>query len=59
MKRFINQYVDLSAQVNKLNEADAGTSAYHELSAAGIENLRLATAELLTQPIALPVSAPQ
>tara|TARA_R110002073_G_scaffold69905_3_gene173183 strand:- start:3029 stop:5833 length:2805 start_codon:yes stop_codon:yes gene_type:complete len=47
MRRFVNQYVDLNVQVHKTNEADAGTSAYGKLSAAGLESLRLATAKLL------------
>ena len=47
MRQFINQYVDLNVQVTKVDEADAGTSAYGRLSASGIEQLRLATAELL------------
>ncbi len=47
MRRFISQYVELDAQVNKVNEADAGTTAYGRLSAAGLETLRLATAKLL------------
>jgi len=47
MQRFVNQYVDLNAQVNKTNEADAGTSAYGRLSASGLETLRMAAAKLL------------
>jgi hypothetical protein len=47
MQRFVNHYVDLNAQVNKRNEADAGTTAYGRLSALGLETLRLATAKLL------------
>ncbi len=50
LQRFVNQYVDLNAQVNKTNEADAGTTAYGRLSALGLEKLKLATAELLTGP---------
>lgn len=48
IRRFINQYVDLNAQVHKTNEADAGTTAYNRLSATGLETLRLAVAKLLT-----------
>jgi hypothetical protein len=47
MQRFVNHYVDLNAQVNKTNEADAGTTAYGRLSALGLETLKLATAKLL------------
>ena len=47
MQRFVNQYVDLNAQVNKTHEADAGTSAYGRLSASGIETLRMAASMLL------------
>lgn len=50
MRRFINQYVDLNAQVNKTSEEDAGTSSYGRLSAMNLEALRLATAELLKLP---------
>ena len=49
MRRFVNQYVDLNAQVNKTNEEDAGTTAYGRLSALGLETLKLATAELLEE----------
>ncbi len=49
MRRFVNQYVDLNAEVNKTNEEDAGTTAYGRLSAAGLETLRLATAKLLEE----------
>jgi len=49
MRLFVNQYVDLNAQVNKTDEADAGTSVYGRLSAAGIEALRIATAKLLVE----------
>jgi len=49
MREFVNQYVDLNAQVHKTNDADAGTSAYDRLSAIGIEKLRSATARLLVE----------
>lgn len=48
MQRFVNQYANLNAQVTKTNEADAGTTAYGRLSAAGLEKLRMAAAKLLT-----------
>ncbi len=47
MRRFVNQYVNLNAQVSKTNEEDAGTTAYGRLSASGLDSLRLATAILL------------
>ncbi len=47
MRRFVNQYVNLNAQVSKANEEDAGTTAYGRLSASGLDSLRLATAILL------------
>jgi len=47
MRRFVQQYVSLDAQVNKLNEADAGTTGFGRLSASGLETLRMATAQLL------------
>ena len=49
MRRFVNQYVGLDAQVNKTNEVDAGTTAYGRLSALGLETLKLATAKLLEE----------
>ena len=49
MQRFVNQYVELSARVDKTNEEDAGTTAYRRLSALGLETLRLATAKLLEE----------
>ena len=49
MRRFVNQYVDLKAQVDKTNEEDAGTTAYGRLSASGLETLRVATAKLLEE----------
>jgi hypothetical protein len=49
MSRFVNQYVDLSAQVEKVDEADAGTSAYSKISPANVELLRMATVKLLAQ----------
>lgn len=47
LQRFITQYVDLNAEVSKIDEADAGTTAYGRLSPSGMELLRLATARLL------------
>lgn len=50
MRQFIRQYTDLSVQVKKVDEADAGTSGYGNLTAQEVEQLRLATAELLSNP---------
>jgi hypothetical protein len=47
MRRFVNHYVDLNAQVDKTNEADANTTAHGRLSASGLEILRMATSKLL------------
>jgi hypothetical protein len=47
MRRFVNQYVSLDAQVNKTNDEDAGTTAYGRLSSSGLEMLRMATVKLL------------
>ncbi len=47
MRRFVSQFVDLNAQVNKTNDEDAGTTAYGRLSTSGLDTLRLATAKLL------------
>ncbi len=46
MLRFIEQYVDLDARVDKINEADAGTTAYGRISPADVELLRLAITKL-------------
>ena len=48
MRQFINHYVNLDAQVDKTNEADAGTTSYGRLSAINIEQLKLAAARILT-----------
>ncbi len=48
MQRFVFQYTDLTAQVKKTDEADAGTNAYN-ISALKMESLKLTTAELLIQ----------
>ena len=47
MRRFVEQYIQLDAQVHKINDADAGTTDYGRLSAAGLESLKRAAAELL------------
>jgi hypothetical protein len=47
LRRFVAQYVPLDAEVHKVNEADAGTTAYNRLSPIGIETLRRAARELL------------
>ena len=46
-QRFVNQYVDLKSRVNKVNEADAGTTAYGQVSAVELETLRIAVAKLM------------
>ena len=46
MRRFVNQYADMGARVNKTNEEDAGTMAYGRSPALGFETLKLATAGL-------------
>ena len=46
MRRFVNQYADMGARVNKTNEEDAGTMAYGRSPAFGFETLKLATAGL-------------
>lgn len=47
MRRFVQHYANLDAEVSKTNEADAGTTAFGRLSASGLETLRMATATLL------------
>lgn len=47
MRRFVSQYVELDADVAKVDEADAGTSAYAKFSAQNVESLRMATAHLV------------
>ena len=47
MRRFVDQYIQLDAQVHKINDADAGTSDYGRVSAIGLESLKRAAAELL------------
>ncbi|HBJ34058.1 MAG TPA: hypothetical protein DDZ51_04705, partial [Planctomycetaceae bacterium] len=49
MNRFINHYVNLSTQINKTDEADAGTSAYGKISPVGLERLKRAAADLLSR----------
>lgn len=49
---FVQQYLELNADVVKLNEADAGTTAYGNLSANSLEILRRDTATLLSSPVA-------
>ncbi len=49
MRRFIGQYVDLDVTVAKVNEADAGTSAYGRLSADGLQSLKFAAAHLVAE----------
>jgi hypothetical protein len=50
MRRFINQHVDLFANVDKTNDDDAGTNAYHKATAVSIENLKRRIVNSLRQP---------
>jgi hypothetical protein len=47
MRRFLDQYIQFDARVQKIDEADAGTTAYGRLSAVGLELLKIATGELI------------
>ncbi len=47
IRQFVSQYVQLTNEVTKVNEADAGTSAYSKLSPTGLDTLKLAVVELL------------
>jgi hypothetical protein len=47
MRRFVFQYVNLSGEVSKTNDDDAGTTSYGRLSAVNLETLKLAAAQLL------------
>lgn len=47
MRRFLAQYIQLDAQVHKVDDADAGTTVYGQLSAIGVESLKRAAGELL------------
>lgn len=49
MSRFVNQYVDLQSHVQKVDEADAGTSAYVRALAVDVELLRMATAKMIAR----------
>lgn len=49
MRRFIGQYVDLDATVTKIDEADAGTTAYGRLSVEAIQSLKFAAGQLLSE----------
>lgn len=44
---FVQRYVGLNVRVDKTHAADAGTSRYPLVTAAGLDHLRLATAKLL------------
>lgn len=50
MRRFVNQYVELGAQVSKVDEADAGTSDYRRFAATDVELCKMATAKLIIAP---------
>lgn len=47
MRAFVAQYLPLSGEVRKVDEADAGTAAYDDASLRGIDELRQACIELL------------
>jgi hypothetical protein len=47
LRQFINHYVTLDAEIRKLDDADAGTTAYPRLSPVRLETLKLAAASLL------------
>lgn len=47
MSQFVERYVKLHVEVDKTHEADAGTSRYPAVTAAGLDRLRAATAKLL------------
>lgn len=49
MSEFVERYVGLNVTVDKTHEADAGTSRYPAVSAAGLDRLRSATAKLLSK----------
>lgn len=49
MRQFVSQYVQLKSEVITKNEADAGTSGFSRLSPIGLDSLKLAAAELLSQ----------
>ena len=48
---FVQQYLELNADVVKLNEADAGTTNYGRLSANNLDILRRDTATLISSPV--------
>ncbi len=50
MREFLDQYTPLDAQVHKVNDADAGTTAYDRLTPLGVESLKRAVGELLSKP---------
>ena len=49
MRQFLDQYIQLDAQVHKVDDADAGTTGYGSLSPVGVETLKRAAAELLSR----------
>lgn len=50
MRRFVSQYINLEPRIDRRSDDDAGTSAYDRLSPQGLDNLRHATATMLSQP---------
>lgn len=47
IRQFVSQYVELGSSVKKVNEDDAGTSAYAKFSPVDAELLKLATVKLI------------
>ena len=47
LREFVAQYLPLSGEVRKIDDADAGTAAYDAASLRGIDDLRQACIELL------------
>ncbi len=47
LRRFVEQYVPLDAEVKKSDEADAGTMSYSRVKAEGMEELRRVVGELV------------
>ena len=49
-RRFVDHYVTLNGRVKKVNDDDAGTTAYTHSTPRAIETLKMATIELLRNP---------
>lgn len=46
MRQFLSEFVKLDAEVHKVDDADAGTTAYGKMTPLGVETLRAAAAQL-------------